>query len=148
MGEIYNALMKRMAASLGESMRMKRTAKDEERNMTSQKKADLERMIAAAESGNVECMFNLGCLYWGGSEVRYDPAEALHWFKKAAEAGNVTAMYNVGVIYHGQETTKFYDPNSAGYWLYQAATRGDQTAKEMLENNYRYNNRTRKWVRR
>lgn len=52
------------------------------------------------------------------------------------------------MTYYGQETTKFYNPNSADYWLYQATTRENQTTKEMLENNNRYNNHTQKWVRR
>lgn len=148
MGEIYSALMKRLASSLGESTRIKRTAKQEALNMTEEKQNTVQRMKDAANSGNVDCMFNLGCLYWSGEDLRYDPVEALHWFKMAAEAGHVTSMYNCGVLYHGKETTKVYDPAAAGYWLYRAAQCGDQGAKKMLEANYRFDNRNQRWVRR
>lgn len=147
MGEIYSTLVKRFASSLGESSRIKRTAKEEAQSMTGEKKARIQQLIDAANSGNVNCMFELGSMYWKGNDLRYDPQESLRWFKMAAEAGHVTAMYACGIIYDGAETTKIYDPAAAGYWLYRAAKCGEQRAKEMLDANYRYDNRNQKWVR-
>lgn len=147
MGELYNTLAKRLAASLGESMRIAKTSKVEQKNMTPEKQAKLNHFISLAEAGDVECMFGLGELYWNGKEVRYDPEQALYWWTKAAEAGHVSAMHNVGVIYHGELTTKFYNPNLAGYWLHEAAIHGSQESKRFLAKHYKYNNRKQKWVR-
>jgi hypothetical protein len=137
-----------MAASVGESMRISKTSKEEQKNMTPKKQSQLNHLVSLAEAGDVDCMFELGGLYWNGKEVRYDPEQALYWWTKAANAGNVLAMHNIGIIYHGEQTTKYYDPNLAGYWLHQAAIRGNKESERFLNKYYRYKERTQKWVRR
>ena len=125
---------------------MSKTAKEEEKKLTPEFKEKLKNAVNAANAGNVQAMYALGSEYWNGKNVRYDPDEAVKWWKMAAEKGHVTSMYNLGVIYEGKATSQFYDQNLAGYWFHEAAVRGNPDAQQALS-KYRYNKYKNKWSR-
>jgi Sel1 repeat len=51
----------------------------------------LEETRAAAEQGNAQAQYDLGCRFFDGREVERDVAEAAKWFRKAAEQGEPSA---------------------------------------------------------
>lgn len=135
-----------LAKLAGESVRIKRTANQEEQ-LDHQTKQWLDNLKQDAQNGNINAMFELGCYYDQGKYVGYDPQLACYWWTEAANRGNVDAQYNLGILYHGERTTMFYDENLAGYWFNMAACNGDQEANQMLQ-YYRYSNFRNKWSRR
>jgi TPR repeat protein len=54
----------------------------------------------AADAGNADAMFNIGCRYANGEGVAQDDQQAMTWYLKSAALGNSDAMYNVGVSYN------------------------------------------------
>lgn len=142
MGQLLNHL----ARMTGESMRIKKTAKQEQ-NISPEIQQKVELITQRAQNGDVDAMFTLGGLYFKGEYVRYDPDTACYWWTEAANRGNVSCQYNLGLLYHGNISTMFYDPNLAGYWFNVAANNGDRDAYEMLCKHYRYSNFSQKWKR-
>lgn len=142
MGEFLNHLAK-MA---GESMRIKKTAK-QEKNISPDIQHKVDIVTKKAENGDVDAMFTLGSLYFKGKQVRYDPDLACYWWTEAANRGSVSCQYNLGLLYHGNLSTMFYDPNLAGYWFHKAASNGDEEAYEMLHKHYKYSRFSNKWKR-
>ena len=53
----------------------------------------------AADLGNVESQFNLGCLYRDGEGVKQDFAESLRRYRQAAEQGHAGAQGAIGNVY-------------------------------------------------
>lgn len=139
-------LLNHIAKFAGESMRMRKTEKQEQ-NLSPEIQQKVDIVIQDAKNGNIEAMEVLGGMYFKGENVRYDPDEACYWWTEAANNGNVNCQYNLGLLYHGELSTMFYDPNLAGYWFNVAANNGDQEAYEMLTKHYRYSNFSQKWKR-
>lgn len=139
-------LLNGLAKLAGESVRIKRTA-NQEQQLDSQTKQWLDNLKRSAKDGNINAMFELGSYYDQGKYVGYDPQQACYWWTEAANRGNVDAQYNLGILYHGERTTMFYDENLAGYWFNMAACNGDQEASQMLQ-YYRYSKFRNKWSRR
>ena len=54
-------------------------------------------------------------------------------------------MHNLGVLYEGDG---FWDYPKAGYWFEQAARNGNKDAEKHLRNNYVYNQKHQKWLKR
>ncbi|GHV04889.1 hypothetical protein FACS189416_3840 [Bacteroidia bacterium] len=52
------------------------------------KKATVEELIAAAESGNAAAQNKLGSMYCYGEGVPTDYREAVKWYRKSADQGN------------------------------------------------------------
>ena len=78
----------------------------------------------AAESGHVQAMNELGCLF-----ERANPPEAeiaRRWFERAAEAGNPDAMVNLGAYY--AEDVDPPDLDGARHWYEKAAGLGNAGA--------------------
>ena len=57
----------------------------------------------AAEQGDAEAQFNLGCMYDDGEDVPEDDTEAVKWYRKAAEQGHAGAQNNLGYMYEKGE---------------------------------------------
>ena len=87
---------------------------------------------AAAEEGNIEAQYNLGCYYRLGFGVKKDYEAAADWFYVAASTGDVSAQYNMGNCYRfgvGVECSTM----KARLWYERAATQGHENAKLSLK---------------
>ena len=80
--------------------------------------------IAAAEQGDADACFRLGSRYYWGNGVERDPAQAVHWYRKAAVLGHAEAQYQLGVYWHAKE-----DKVQAVYLYRQAAEQGHAYAQ-------------------
>lgn len=91
-----------------------------------------ERVLAKAESGDVEAMVELGDCYNYGMGVRTSGSKSLTWYKKAAELGNSEAMKNIAEAYrHGNGVKQ--DEAKAKEWYRMAAKNGNLEAQATLE---------------
>jgi TPR repeat protein len=91
----------------------------------------LKRGCPAADQGDGEALFHLGCYYSLGIGVIQDDAQAVKLFRQAAEHGNVNAQYCLGVRYR-QGLGVARDEAEGLMWIRQAAEHGDAKAKEIL----------------
>jgi len=139
-------LINGLARLAGESLRIKRTA-NQEQKLDPQTKQKLDALKQRAESGDVNAMYELAGCYYNGKYVAYDPDLACKWWTEAANRGHVSSQYNLGLLYHGDVSSYYYDANLAGYWFNMAARNGDEEAYKMLQ-KYKYSEFRQKWVRR
>lgn len=56
-----------------------------------------EEFLIAAEKGNADAQYELGCIYAEGYEVAQDDIEAYKWFSKAADQGHQGARDRLGI---------------------------------------------------
>ena len=56
--------------------------------MKAERARELEKIIKAAEPGDAEAQWNLGCMYEVGYSVPENKAEAEKWYSYAAEQGD------------------------------------------------------------
>ncbi len=73
----------------------------------------------AAEQGNAEAQFMLGCCYKNGEGVEQNDTEAAKWWKKAAEQGDEVAQFMLGCCYKNGEGVQQSD-TEAEKWYKQA----------------------------
>lgn len=95
----------------------------------------------AAALGKSEAQLGLGYQFYQEGK----PYDAEHWYLQSARQGNVKAMYNIAVLY---ESRFFYAWDKAGYWYAEAASRGESRAEAILQNNYFYDRRQQRWMKR
>ncbi len=89
-----------------------------------------------AEQGDASAQFVLGSMYYTGTDVPRDYAEAVKWFRKAAEQGQAKAQYSLGVMYDdGQGVPQ--DDAEAVKWFRKAAEQGYARAQNNLGFMYR-----------
>jgi TPR repeat protein len=89
----------------------------------------------AADRGEVEAQYRLGCCLAKGMGLAQNRAQAAHWWEKAARAGHVAAASDLGgVLLAGEGVAP--DPVAALPWLQQAADAGDATAQWNLGGMY------------
>lgn len=69
-----------------------------------------------------------------GEGVPKVPETAIYWLHKALRNGDVGAEYNLGVSYVDGDGLRM-DKALGGYWLRRAAERGDESARQVLEEN-------------
>jgi uncharacterized protein len=62
--------------------------------------AVIERLLALADAGDLECQNNLGLCYQFGFSAPQDYEKAVHWFARAALGGSATAQFNLGGMYY------------------------------------------------
>tara|TARA_B110001469_G_C9399773_1_gene205529 strand:+ start:144 stop:533 length:390 start_codon:yes stop_codon:yes gene_type:complete len=94
---------------------------------------EIDDLKKAAEQGDADAQFNLGCMYADGEGVAEDSAEAVKWWLKAAEQGDADAQNNLGAMYdNGQGVAE--DDVEAVKWYRKAAEQ--RTA--MAQNNLGY----------
>lgn len=90
-------------------------------------------MTDAAENGDMEAQYLLGCAYNDGDTATgLDYEKAFKYFLKAAEQGHMEAQCNVGVAYLHAKGTEL-DKEKAIYWLKKAAEQGDEIAIKNLD---------------
>ncbi len=94
-------------------------------------KKDFHAIEAAAAQGDAEAQYDLGKLYYNGSDVEKDYAQAIHWYQKAAAQGLAQAINSIGDCYfygHGVEKN-----DSKAHSLYEkAAEQGLASAQSNL----------------
>jgi TPR repeat protein len=96
-----------------------------------QYKADLEAHQKKAAAGEVASMRALGEIYFTGTGVPPDHAQAARWYTQAAERGDVESAYRLGVFCDfGTGVPK--DPVAAVRWLRKAAEAGHAKAQSKL----------------
>ncbi|MDR2153437.1 MAG: sel1 repeat family protein [Burkholderiaceae bacterium] len=61
--------------------------------------AELSRIRAAAERGDVDAQNKLGVMFQKGLGVAKNDAQAVVWYRKAAEKGLAYAQFNLGSMY-------------------------------------------------
>ena len=86
----------------------------------------------AAEAGNVESQYMLGCRYLLGKGVAVDYAEGAKWIRKAAEQGYGSAQSSMGVCYESGMGVP-QDNNEAIKWYRKAAAQGEASAIKALQ---------------
>lgn len=87
--------------------------------------------VKAADKGNVDAAWDLGCMYCYGDGVNENDEEATYWLAKAAEEGGADYQYNLAWLYYDGEGLE-RDYKEAYYWFYEAAANGDTYAMNML----------------
>ena len=85
----------------------------------------------AAEQGDTEAQYALGCCYYLGDGVETNPTVSAAWMKKAAENGHLKAQHTLGMYYYNG-TGVLQDYRKAAEWLELAAEQGDSGANDML----------------
>ncbi len=89
----------------------------------------------AAESKDVDAIFNLALMYYKGRGVNRDVTKAIDLYTQGAKLGHVRSQYNLAVIYHcGEVVTQNID--NAIYWYTQAANLGNVDAQHALGSIY------------
>ena len=90
-----------------------------------------EKVIAAAEAGDVNAQRDAGLKYLAGDGVLIDQSEAARWLMRAAYQGEPTAEYWLGTLYargHGVPADAF----QANHWYEAAAKQGNARAMQSL----------------
>ena len=99
--------------------------------------------LRAAENGNAEAQFDIGCYYNGQYYNGEDgQKQAFEWFLKAAEQGHYMAQFNIGAAFtHGEGVER--DPIKAYEWYLKSAEQGCKPAQYRIdflnENGYHQN---------
>jgi TPR repeat protein len=89
----------------------------------------------AAEQGNADAQYGLGCCYEEGHGVDKDLSEALRWYGKAAEQGSAYAQNRMGYCYEkGYCVTRDY--NLAFEWYKKSAEQRYDVAQYNLGRCY------------
>ena len=95
-----------------------------------------------AEQGDVDAQYELGSLYFYGTDTPEDEKEGVVWIKKAAEQGDSLSQHTLGVAYeYGLGVAENH--KDAAKWYRKAADQGEDGAEEDLAtlcqtNNYSY----------
>ena len=85
----------------------------------------------AAEQGDASAQLALGLMYYQGTGVSQDYAQAIAWIRKAAEQGNLEAQTTLGMLYElGEGIT--HDYVQAAAWFRKAAEQGHASAQLSL----------------
>ena len=104
---------------------------------------DIKRYTEAANEGNSQAQYSLGCSYLAGSGVEKNEKEALKWIRKAAEQGNMYAESHLGFCYimgYGIEQ----DEVEGIKWLEKSAKQGYTHAQLELGNCYLFGRSVKK----
>lgn len=84
-----------------------------------------------AEQGDAKAQLRLGSIYYYGTGVTKDYAEAVRWYRKSAEQGNASAQYDLAFMYHqGKGIAR--DDSEAARWDRKAAEQNDPRAQDAL----------------
>lgn len=98
--------------------------------------ARAEFLAAARDTDHPGAAFYLGEIYEGGVAVDRDPAQALHWYRRAARQGHVAAQRTLADLYRRGLGTEV-DMQQAFDWYRRAAEAGDYFAQYWLGLQYR-----------
>lgn len=78
----------------------------------------------AAKEGEPDALTRLGAIYQTGYRVPKDPAQALHWYRRAADSGYARGESFLGAMYLGGQGVQ-QDYTQAIFWLRKAAGQSD-----------------------
>jgi TPR repeat protein len=105
------------------------TAAQDEQNGLNQN--NIATLIQLAKSGDAHAQCLVGVMYFTGTRVPKDEAEAVRWYRKAAEQGYAEAQNDLGVAYQdGRGVPKDYA--EAVHWYRKAAEQGFAEAQFAL----------------
>ena len=93
---------------------------------------DRKALRAAAEKGDPEACYLLGCIHDSRIGVLDDDKEAVKWYRRAAEQGMASAQVELGTMCLGGEGVP-KNLDKARKWLGKAAAQGHPGAKKFLE---------------
>lgn len=108
-----------------------------EQKNTNQQTNTFDETLKAAEEGDLTAQALLAIMYYDGSEIPKNYAEAFRWAQNPAKHGNIAAQYLIGSMYYyglGVEKNYFFALN----WLENPATKGLHSA-ELLVGSIYYN---------
>jgi uncharacterized protein len=100
--------------------------------------ADMTKVRASAEAGDVQAQDTLGEAYYYHSEY----ATAVSWFRRAAEHGGANSQWRLGMMLLGGMTSikkvmaVEKDPYQGLRWLFKGASQGDELAQLALGDCY------------
>jgi len=101
-------------------------------------KAEFDRLLPLARSGDGEAQNRIGEMYEFGQGVPRDYTKALHWYHEAAEQNIVAAWHNLGRCYNFGSGVE-QDYAQAEQWYRKAAERGHRDAMFFLGTLYSNN---------
>ena len=126
-------------------------SKDETSNQVVDKniQSELDKLIAQAESGDVNSQVILANKYFNGEGLKQDKKEAVKWYRLAADRGHAGAQTAMGIFYSGAHG--LFEPNIeiAFQYFMKAANQGDATAQWRIGDIYLYQNNlveAEKWL--
>lgn len=120
-------VFKNVDVAIDDIIRQAKEAPDEE---------DATLWLMAAELGNAEAQYMVGCRYWyGDSNVEQSDEEAVRWFRKAVEQGYAPAQDALGDCYSNGDGVK-QSFEEAVKWYRKAAEQGYDWAQNNLANCY------------
>lgn len=95
----------------------------------------INEYISAANQGDAEAQYNLGCCYYYGCGVSQDYKQAVKWYEKSANQGYSRAQNNLGVCYkNGYGVPRDY--GTAVSWYEKSANQGHMIAQNNLGSCY------------
>ena len=83
----------------------------------------INELTAAANNGDREAAYQLGCKYWDGVDVPWDKDLAINWLEKSARAGHEKAIERL-VDYYFESDAKD-SMQKFSYWAYKGAEAGN-----------------------
>lgn len=86
-----------------------------------------------AKNGDVILAFMLGHYFLEGLFSKPMTVHAAEWYKIAAHGGHEKGMYELALCYRWGEGGVFVDAEKSIFWMRKAADKGNQTAKEFIE---------------
>lgn len=86
-----------------------------------------------ASHGDIEAQYHLGNLFRDGGLTRYDPPEALGWYKRAAERGHAGAQCCLGKLYEAGAPGVVASREQARFWYEKSSSQGNEEAAEALK---------------
>lgn len=100
--------------------------------------ADMQRLLAKAETGDASAQYAVGNAYHLGLGVPKSLPLAMRWYLKAAAQGHVDAQVNLGIVFvHDLGAAGgTRNPVQARYWFKRAAELGDAQAMAYLARIY------------
>ncbi|HTW60047.1 MAG TPA: tetratricopeptide repeat protein [Terriglobales bacterium] len=84
-----------------------------------------------AEQGDVKAEKQLASMYYYGTGVPQEFAEAVQWYQKAADQGDAEAEYYLGFMYQEGKGVSL-DETKAALWVRKAADQGNARAQAAL----------------
>ena len=97
--------------------------------------AALAAWLPLAKRGDAEAQYRVGRIYYYGTGVAPDAAEAARWYRAAAEQGHARSQSNLGTLYEEGRGVPA-DPAAAAGWYAKAAAQGRAVASLNLGRMY------------
>ena len=95
----------------------------------------IKELTTAANGGNAEAAYMLGCMYFEGNNVPWNTSIAVDWWTKAANVGHTKAMERLAICYEeGKGVTK--DWQKSKYWFDKGAAMGNPFCQYHVGTNY------------